>query len=458
MTRVRPARAGAALAASAALALSACGGSAGDDGPAPPGVAGAPRAEQQLAGIGGDARPADTTTNTAATRATSRTGWPRSLSIGLIDQEDGAAKLRGRAPFGLRWHYLSGGAGTDGSWDTWRTGGGSYASAYVEDARANGTIPFLSYYVLQETPPTASAPDETQKVLRGLASRKTMRAVVADLRLALTRMGAAAGDGPAVLQVEPDLWGYVQQHAGGAGGASTPARIKGTDRRAKGLPNTVAGFARLVTRIRDEVAPNVLLAYPVSIWGTNKDIVGSDPSAADVERMIGLSTAFWRSLGRPFDLLTFEFANRTAGYQEKVDGVAARDAQWTAENYDRHVEFVRGVLRGTKRPGVLWQVPPGNTVSPVMDDTPGHYRDDKVQALLGAPGRPLLRRYRDAGVVAVLFGSAFPDDTCACVRTDDHATAGGGEDDGGYLTEQVRRYGRGALGTSRRVRVVTRGK
>ena len=453
MTRVGIRRAGLAVSAAAALALGGCGGGAqADDGPAPPGVAGAPRAEQP-----DQAGAADTTTNTAATRAAAATGWPRTLKIGLIDQEDGGAKLRARAPFGLRWHYLSGGAGTDASWDRWRTGGGSYASAYVQDARANGTIPFLSYYVLQETPPTSDAPDEPQKVLRGLANRATMRAVVADLRLALTRMGAA-GDGPAVLQVEPDLWGYVQQHAGGSGGAGTLARVKGTDRLAKGLPNTVAGFARLVTRIRDDVAPNVLLAYPVSIWGTNKDIVGSDPPAADTDRMVGLSTAFWRALGRPFDLMTFEFANRTAGYQERVDGVAPQDAQWTADNYARHAEFVRGVLQASKRPGILWQVPPGNTVSASMNDTPGHYRDDKVQKLLGASGRPLLRRYRDAGVVAVLFGSAFPNDTCACVRTDDHADPGGAEDDGGYLTQQVKTYHRSALRTTRPVRVVSRGK
>ncbi|MGX6448870.1 hypothetical protein ACVU7I_12500, partial [Patulibacter sp. S7RM1-6] len=435
-------------------ALGGCGGGS-DGGGSTPGVAGAPRAEQGSAT--GPSGTADTTTNTAATTTTPAVRWPRSLGMGLLDQENGAAKLRARAPYAYRWHYLSGGAGTSSSWDAWRTGDGSYASAYVQDARSQGVVPFLSYYVLQQTPPTASASTEPQKVLRGLANRTTMRAVVADLRLALTRMGAA-GDGPAVLQVEPDLWGYVQQQAGGSGGARTPARIRGTDRRAKGLPNTVAGFARLVTRIRDEVAPSVALAYPVSIWGTDKDIVGSDPSEAEVTRMVASSTAFWRALGRPFDVLTFEYANRTAGYQEKVDGVARDDAEWTSANYARHVQFVRGFLRAAKRPGVLWQVPPGNTVSATMNDTPGHYHDDKPQKLLGASGRPLLQQYRKAGVVAVLFGSAFPNDTCACVRTDEYADPDGGEDDGGYLAGQVRAYGKQALKATRRVRVVTRGK
>ncbi|WP_157252034.1 hypothetical protein [Patulibacter americanus] len=370
--------------------------------------------------------------------------WPSTLQIGLVDPEDGAKALGARAPFGVRWHYLSGGAGTEGSWDAWRTGDGSFATAYAKDSLANDTVPFLSYYVLQETPPAAQEEKEPQKVLKGLADPTTMKAVVADLRLALTRLGQSTADGGGaggrggrapVLQVEPDLWGYVQQERGDV---DTTTQIQGTDPAAAGLPNTLTGFAQLVSRIRDQVAPDVLLAYPVSIWGTNKDIVGSDPDAAQIRTMAASSVRFWRALGRPFDVMTFEYANRDAGYQEQVDGVARADAWWTRDNYARHAEYVSLVLRATGRAGILWQVPPGNTVSKVMTDKPGHYRDDKVQTLLGRKGRPLLKAYRDAGVAAVLFGSAFPNDTCACVRSDLYA--GKGPDDGGYLARQVTRY------------------
>jgi hypothetical protein len=384
--------------------------------------------------------PAPTTTAVqpaAARKLANPAKWPTTLQIGLLDPEDGAAALKKRSPFGVRWHYLSGGAGTSESWDAYRTGGGSYARDYVEDSQRSGTIPFLSYYVLQQTPPTSSAGNEHDKVLQGLANAGVMKAVVADLRLALTRMGQGGSKGPSVLQVEADLFGYVQQQGGSA---STPAMISGTDPRAAGLPNTLAGFTRLVTKIRNEVAPKVLLAYPVSVFGTNKDIVGSDPTQDQVAGMADSTVRFWRSLGRPFDLMTFEYANRDAGYQVKVDGVDPANAYWTADNMARHLQYVKGVLGASKRAGILWQVPPGNTVKKVMDDTPGHYRDDKVQALLGRKGRPLLKAYRNAGVVSVLFGSAFPNDTCACDRTDQYA--GSGEDDGGYLAAQVRKYQR----------------
>lgn len=424
------------LAASLCMATAGCGGGSSTTTStttrATPGIA-----TPETAAPGGAAPGVTTRAKRPAKPLANPAGWPTTLQIGLIDPENGAGALRKRAPFGIRWHYLSGGAGTRESWDDWRTGDGSYASAYVQDSVAAGTVPFLSYYVLQQTPPTSSLASEPDKVLQGLDNAAVMQAVVADIRLALTRMGQGGGKGPSVMQIEADLFGYVQQQGGSA---RTPARIGGTDPLASGLPDTLAGFTRLVTRIRNQVAPRVLLAYPVSVFGTNKDIVGSDPTKDQVTGMAASTVAFWRSLGRPFDLMTFEYANRDAGYQVKVDGVAQADAWWTADNMARHLQYVKGVLDGSKRAGVLWQVPPGNTVKKVMDDTPGHYRDDKVQALLGRKGRPMLRAYRDAGVVSVLFGSAFPDDTCACRRTD--AYAGSGEDDGGYLAAQVRKYQR----------------
>ncbi|MFA4927913.1 MAG: hypothetical protein WC558_05315 [Patulibacter sp.] len=442
------------LAVACTLPLAACGGSDGERAsePVPPGVAGAAPSGPAADVIPQVPVPSETTPSPdvpeqqqtspmeierASARPSRRGRWPATLQIGLIDPEDHAAGLRESAPFGVRWHYLSGGAATGSSWTTWRNGGGSFATAYSEESRAAKTIPFFSYYVLQETPPASRRSAEPDKVADGLSNPLVVRRVVTDIRQALQRLGQAGG--PAVLQIEPDMWGYLQQRFGDDA-SNSPVRLKGSSRFAKGLSNDLRGFARLVTRIRDAEAPNVLLAYPVSIFGTHKDIKGSRPDAAELDTMVQRSVRFWRSAGSPFDLMTFEHANRNAGYQIKVDGVASEDARWTNEDHQRHLSYVRGVLAASKRPGVLWQVPPGNTVRPEMDDTPGHYTDDKVQTLLGRKGRPLLRSYRDAGVVMVLFGSAFPSDTCACVRRDEYARADGEHDDGGYLAAQVRSY------------------
>lgn len=438
------------LAVGFATALAACGEAADTPTvaePPPPGVAGAappgpaadpphPRPSPDAAAPADDpAAPLDLAR--AFAREKSRGRWPATLQIGLIDPEDNASALRKSAPFGFRWHYLSGGAETPASWTRWRNGSGSFVTAYAAESRAARTIPFFSYYVLQETPPTSRRAAEPDKVVDGLSNPGVVRRVVNDIRGALQRLGRSGG--PAVLQVEPDMWGYLQQRFGDDA-ADSPVSLKRANRYAAGLPNDLRGFAKLITRMRNAEAPNVLLAYPVSIFGTHKDIKGSAPSAHELQTMVDRSVRFWRSAGSPFDLMTFEYANRNAGYQIKVDGVRSEDARWTTTDHQRHLTYVRGVLGASRRPGVLWQVPPGNTVRPEMDDTPGHYTDDKVQTLLGRKGRPMLRAYRDAGVAMVLFGSAFPSDTCACVRRDEHARPGGGADDGGYLADQVRRY------------------
>jgi hypothetical protein len=43
-----------------------------------------------------------------------------------------------------------------------------------------------------------------------------------------------------------------------------------------------SSFAQRFVRLRDELAPNVLLAYHMSGWGTKHDIVYEDPPDAVV--------------------------------------------------------------------------------------------------------------------------------------------------------------------------------
>ena len=66
-----------------------------------------------------------------------------------------------------------------------------------------------------------------------------------------------------------------------------------------GLPDNAAGFAQAIVRLRDRYAPNVVLGYHFSTWGTGTDIVYADPSDATVNSL-GVRTArFEQSLGGP---------------------------------------------------------------------------------------------------------------------------------------------------------------
>jgi hypothetical protein len=57
-----------------------------------------------------------------------------------------------------------------------------------------------------------------------------------------------------------------------------------------------------------------------------------------------------------------------------------------------------------------------------VNDTWGHYRDNRPEWFLDEAARTNLTTYRDAGVVAFLFGGGAGGTTCACNATNDGVT------------------------------------
>ncbi|HEY8582148.1 MAG TPA: hypothetical protein VIL49_04350, partial [Capillimicrobium sp.] len=354
-----------------------------------------------------------------AARAGAAAPWPsRSLQIGVEDAEGGAGALRASAPFGLRYHYLAGGVNTGQGWQGWATGGGSFVSGFIADSARHGMIPVFSYYELRQSHPGAGLADEQAAVIANLGDRETMRAWFEDLRVVFQRAGKTGV--PTVVQLEPDLWGYVQRSSPSDDASAVDAQVAATGLPGlEGLPNTAAGVARGAARLRDRLAPNVLLGYPVSIWGTGKDVAASNESDESIDALAARSARFIRSLGTSFDVLFTEVADRDAAYAAERDG--ASDAWWDAADFARFARYVGRVHAAVDRPVVVWQIPLGNTLHRAMDDTPHHYQDNRVQWYLGARGRAHLRLLLRAGVVALLFGSGQPEGTCACDNAGDGA-------------------------------------
>jgi len=175
--------------------------------------------------------------------------WPRTLQLGLADPAGDAAALRRSAPLALRAQYLSGGANTGKGWATWNRRG-TFVSRYVRESLRAHMTPVFTYYQLRQSTPGARDRDEPRAVLRNLADARTMRAWFEDLALALKRAGAFHNT-RIVLHVEPDLWGYVQQRAVGDDAATVPAAVAATGLPAlRGLPDTAAGLARAIVRLR----------------------------------------------------------------------------------------------------------------------------------------------------------------------------------------------------------------
>jgi hypothetical protein len=383
----------------------------------------------------------------AATLPSLPGAWPSTrLELGLADAPGGAAALSASADFQFRYQYLAGGANTGDGWATWNTDG-QFVSWYIQDSADHGMTPVFPYYMLLQSSPSSGA-DEKARDLSNLANPSTMASMYADLRLFFQR---AAGSTKVVLHVEPDLWGYIEQASTGDDAATVPASVASSgDSALAGLPNTAAGFARAVVRLRDQLAPNVLLAYHLSVWGTMWDIAYSNSPDPQVDELAGRAADFYQSLGADFDLTFTDIADRDAAFKELVygDGGASR---WDDADFVRYARFIKGYVGGTGHRVVVWQIPLGNTKMRSLDNTWGHYQDNRAEWFLEDPSGTHLALWRDAGVIALLFGGGADGTTCACDAQGDGITnpaaingnnriATSADDDGGYFRERARAY------------------
>jgi hypothetical protein len=183
-------------------------------------------------------------------------------------------------------------------------------------------------------------------------------------------------------------------------------------------------------RLRDQLAPEVALGFHMSTWGTGTDPVLQDPSTQQVDRLAARSARFYTNLHARFDAIFSDPSDRDDGFKAKILGDGGK-GRWTAGDYRRDRRWLAGVHRATRLPLVVWQIPLGNRRLP---NTWTRFRDTHVATLLGS--RRTLRAYRDAGVVALLFGGGAEGTTSE--RTD-----------GGLFRRLAARYARARLQTQR---------
>jgi hypothetical protein len=301
-------------------------------------------------------------------------GWPHHLALGVTDSPGDAKALIGHAPFDLRYQYLAGGVNTGRGWATWDPNG-SFAWRYVEDSVAAHVIPVLTYYQLLQSAP-ASGSDELHQDLSNLRNPATMRAYWSDWALLMRRLAGASRGHLVIVHVEPDLWGYLEQaHANRLG----------------------RSFAKRLIDLRNRLAPHVVLAWHLSVWGTSEDPAYSKPSLAHMAVLGARSAAFYGSLHARFNLVFNDVTDRDAGFYQVIEGNP--NTAWGPADFARHDAYLAAFTTRTRTPVVLWQLPLGNTF---LDNTWQHFRDNRVQWWLDSPAH--LRAARGSGVIGLLFG------------------------------------------------------
>ena len=311
-------------------------------------------------------------------------GWPSHVLLGAADPPGDAAALVRHARVDARYQYLAGGVNTGHGWATWNPDG-TFASSYVRESLAAHVIPVLTYYQLLQSSDAAGGSEQARD-LAHLRDASLMRAYWRDFSLLLRRVASAAGRHLAIIHVEPDLWGYLEQA------------------RATGLARS---FARHLVALRDRLAPHVLLAWHLSVWGTDEDPTYSKPSVAHMDVLAARSAAFYKSLHVRFDLVFNDVTDRDAGFYRVIEGNP--QTAWSAADFHRHDVYIAGFVRRTHLPVVLWQLPLGDSFE---NDTWDHFRDNRLQWWFGggASSRHLLATAR-AGVIGFLFGAGADGNT-----------------------------------------------
>lgn len=350
-------------------------------------------------------------------------GLPGHVMLGL---ESSPSDLGWMTSSGARWdaryQYLVGGVNSGHGWSTWNSPSGAFALWYMQASGNAGILPVFSYYQMLQSLP-ASGSTEAQKDYSNLNNASTMYSYFADFKLLMDQ--ASTYGKPVIVQVEPDLWGYMEQMAGSCGRASCVSAAVASSgySAAAAYPNTVQGFAEALLHLRDLYAPNVIMAIHASCWGSKFDVCNHPTSLSDTAAKATQDGNFLASAGisgnqggtSTWDLIFTDTSDRDAGYYQNVLGDSSHwwdPTDSALPDFANFRTWVAGVNAAAGRRIVLWQTPLGNQYFQTDNNTAGHYQDNRAQYFLGdGPSYSHLQNFASAGVVGVLFGSGMSGQT-----------------------------------------------
>jgi hypothetical protein len=337
------------------------------------------------------------------------------------------------APFDLQYVYISGGV-PDGTgpcascasgcttgggatscasssgcawWGCWQYDmdpPGDYVRGFASTCAGESPpqIPMITYYqLLQSSGVTEGAPEVTQAA----TNQTFMTRYFADWRFLLQQIGMTQ----ALLHIEPDFWGYAQQHTVTSGGDATtlPAAVASANPTdCSSQPNTIAGMGKCMIAMVRKYAPKAMVALHASAWSTNMDVTGNMSASFDVAGEAAKTATFLAACGESeADYVVVETSDRDAGYYQTVE---MKNTWWDATNAtlpDFHQDFawVKALTEALNKPALYWQTPLGNAA---QNNTTNHYQDNRVDYFFSH-----MSELAGAHAVGAAFGAGAGDQT-----------------------------------------------
>ncbi len=365
----------------------------------------------------------------------------KDLIFGLTTSDDPTAAA---APFDLRYIYISGGlfdgtapcascatnctsngtscANESGGGCAWwgcyqydKDPPGEYVSNFVTAAQKSTPpqIPMFTYYEILQASKVTEGADE---VTMAANSTSTMTRYFADWRFMLQQIGSSQ----AIVHIEPDFWGYAEQH--NSDPTMEPAAVASANSQDCGsMPNTIAGMGTCMISMVRKYAPKTLVGLHASAWSTNMDVSLNTSASLDVAGEAKKTAAFLAACGESqADLVIVETSDRDAGYYMSQ----GKNTFWDITNAtlpDFHQDFawVTALTEALGKPALYWQTPLGNAN---QNNTTNHWKDNRVDYFFGHT-----QELASAHAIGAAFGAGAGDQTLP-------------ETDGGNLVSKMKAY------------------
>lgn len=310
-------------------------------------------------------------------------------------------------PFDMHYHYLTG-ISSEGGWLSWNNAP-NYVQLRMRQAKPHGQVPMFTMYGL------AAHGDGNLDAMKDGAFVKVY---LNDFKIALDSMKSEGG--PVILHLEPDFWGYVTQAASNknTGVDAIAVSMAGNAPDCTESPNNVAGFAQCMLKMVRTRAPNVIVGFHASGFGTtvsvpsNKnpslDVVAEGQKLAGLMRQLGADKADFMSVdGGDRDAGCFE-----VGYAKNGQTICRKDPSrlWdetnaTLPNFNQFFTWIKAVHTALDdMPMMVWQIPYGEPGA--TPGGPGAWRDNKTKYFLEH-----VAQMKAAGLFAAAWGNGAPDQT-----------------------------------------------
>lgn len=213
------------------------------------------------------------------------------------------------------------------------------------------------------------------------------------------------GNNKAMIDIEPDFWGYVKSLNGG-NPHGVPAKVKASNPTDCGNEeDSAAGLAHCLVKMARIYAPNVG--------------VGMHASCFDYQTNPQGCVQFLQEMTLGADFMVGDVSDRDAAWYDQQAGERQDWRWWDGTKGDDALAFYKMITEGTGKPLVLWQIPVGNMD---QNNTLNHYQDDKVDWLFSH-----MDKVADSHIAALLFGAGQQEQTSA-------------ETDGGNLINKTIQY------------------